>query len=73
MLGANGYYLVQQGSKRMNRFRHRRLRRLGTASMEGVMLAAVMIPLSAALLLLMIRICKLLHEVVASHMSWPFL
>ena len=41
--------------------------------MEGVILAAVMIPLATVMFFLMIQVCQLLHEIVAIGMSWPFL
>ncbi len=36
-------------------------------------MAAVMVPLAGLLFFLMIRVCRLLHEIVAAGMSWPFL
>jgi hypothetical protein len=41
--------------------------------MEGVMMAAVMVPLAGLLLFGMIRICGLLYELAASLLSWPLL
>lgn len=48
-------------------------RRAGAASLEAVMLTAVFVPLSAALLWMGCRVCVALYHLTTALVNWPFL
>jgi hypothetical protein len=60
-------------------FRHlasgqrRAVARGGLASLEVVMTIAVMLPITAAMLFLAVKICSTLYQVIGTLVGWPYL
>jgi hypothetical protein len=59
---------MQTANRRM-----RAPRRSGLASLEVVMTTAVMLPISAAILFLGIKMAAIVYKAIGALVAWPFL
>ena len=53
--------------------KRRTVPRGGMASLEVVMTIAVMLPITAAMLFLAVKICSTLYQVIGALVGWPYL
>jgi hypothetical protein len=58
---------------RLTTGKRRTMSRGGLASLEVVMTIAVMLPITAAMLFLAVKICSTLYQVIGALVGWPYL